>query len=747
MFSFPLSAAARLRGASSLLALTAGLTAASAAWADADAGASGPQIEEVVVTATKRAEITKDVPIALTAFGQKDLAARDPRGVLDLANSVPNVQFSTGGETLFVDPVIRGISSSPRNAGVESGLAVYVDGVYTGRPETFNTALEDARTVEVLRGPQGTLFGKNSIAGALSITTQDPTPDYSGHATVQVGSENEFRASTVLNAPLGDKAGARLTLFREQRDGYVKNLFDGSTVGDDNYWGGRLKVKVELAPSLDLVLAADGRWDDRHPYLGEVPSGVNPVVPVNPQPIVAPGPFTINEDHRPDKETRKLWGLSATLNYHTANGFTLSSITGDRNVNHHFSEDNDSSPLDAVFNDFFDKQTQFTQEFRLVSPDTGRLKYAAGLFYFWQDSNTHHVGGLGKDFVIPGLVPAGIIKTVQPTGEIQTRSYAAYVDGSYRLTDTLELLAGARITQEDKNVSFSVAVDPVLVPLFFPIPRQDDSRKETDLSPTIGLRYKPNEALTGYAKISRGYKSGGWNLDFISRPSPTAPTPTLPQLGFQPEKVTNYEVGLKGDVLDHRLLFDLAAFYMDYRDLQVTQFFGLQGGAVTSNAATATIKGLEGDVTAALAEGLTVGANFGYNDARYDRFPSVDAAGDSANGKRLPGPRFTASLNTNYSFALPFAPGRFTAFAEYSYRSSGFVTPLNEARLELPERSLVNARLSWTVDKWKASLFVENLFNKTYIDTTADDPFSTTPNEVVAFGRPRTGGVSLTREF
>ena len=736
---------ARLRAVSSLAVLAACLTWASAASAE-DTAPGDTRIEEVVVTATKRPEVTKDVPIALTAFGQKELAARQPRDVTELANAIPNISLTSAGNTLFIDPVIRGISSNTRNAGVESGLAVYVDGVYTGRPETFNEALEDARTVEILRGPQGTLFGKNAIAGALSVTTQDPTPYLSGRASVEVGSESELRASTDLNAPLGDGAGMRISLYREKRDGYVKNLFDGSTVGNDDYWGGRVKTKFTLAPSVDLVLAADGRWDNRHPYFGETPDGVNPVVPP-PQPVVAPGPFTINEDHKPDKETRTLWGTSATLNYHTDGGATLSSISAYRYTRHRFTEDNDSSPLDAIFNDFFDKQRQVTQELRVVSPDTGRFKYAAGLFYFHQDSMTRHIGGLGTDFAIPGLIPGGIVKTVTPAGTIKTDSYAAYADASYALTSRLDLLAGARVTRENKSATFSVTPDAAILPLFYAIPEQGDRRHETDLSPTIGLRYKPTDELTAYARIARGYKSGGWNLDFVGR-IPGAPAPTLHQLGFQPEKVTNYEAGLKGDMLAHRLTFDVAGFWMDYRNLQVTQFFGLQGGAVTSNAATATIKGVEGDMTAVVAQGLTIATTFGYNDARYDKFPNVDAAGDSADGKRLPGPGTTASLNASYNFALPVLPGTITAFAEYSWRGAGFVTPLNEARLRVPGRALTNARLTWASGHWSVTASVDNLFNKTYIDTTVDDPFATfVPNEQALYGRPRTYGFRVTTSF
>ena len=271
--------------------------------------AEPPQLDEVVVTATKRPEFAKDVPIALTAIGEKELARRQASDLLSLQSMLPNVSFLTSGNSLLIDPVIRGVSSNTRNAGVESGLAVYVDGVYTGRPETFNTALDDVRMVAVLRGPQGTLFGKNAIAGAMSVTTQDPTGDLSGRASVEYGSQEYLRLSGHLNLPLpAGRGGVRIAAFRGVRDGYVRNLFDGGTVGNDDYWGGRLKARFVLTSALDLVLAADYRKDDRRPYLGENPYGREPLSRQVPKPIIAPGPFTTNEDHRPNEETRILWG-------------------------------------------------------------------------------------------------------------------------------------------------------------------------------------------------------------------------------------------------------------------------------------------------------------------------------------------------------------------------------------------------------------------------------------------------------
>ena len=526
----------------------------------------------------------------------------------------------------------------------------------------------------------------------------------------------------------------------------MKNLFNGQKVGNTDDWGGRLKARFELTDAIDVVLAADERKDDRRPYFGETLFGQNPISRQNPQPIIAPGPFTINEDHQPDKETRTLWGLSATLNYRAPGGFTFTSITAERGTKRRLDEDNDSSPADLVFIDFLDKQKQFSQELRLASPEDGRLKYVAGLYYFFQDFSSRHAGNLGKDFAIPGLIQGGVVKTVLPVARIQTRSYAAYIDGSFRLLDHLELLAGGRITQENKKVAFSVTPDQFIAPLFFTIPEQGDRIDKTDFSPTLGLRYRPTDDLTGYLRVARGYKSGGLNADFISR-APGAPQPTVASLEFRPEQVTNYEVGFKGDFLDRRLKVDLAAFYMDYLNLQVSQFLGLAGGGVTSNAASATIKGFEGDFTAIVGDGVSVGGTFGYNDGRYNHFANVDAAGDSADGKRLPGPQTTASLNASYDFVLPGAPGGFTGFAEASYRGSGFVTPLNEARLELPARTLVNARLTWTYRALRASVFVNNLFDKFYIESAIDDPFAAGPTTLVNFGRPRTAGVSLAAWF
>jgi iron complex outermembrane receptor protein len=742
MSSCVLSPIPRFRGVG-LLTLALALSAAEARAAEASADT---QVEEVVVTSTKRAERAVEVPIALSAFGPRELATRQPRDIADLATAIPNVSLTTSGSTLLVDPVIRGISSNTRNAGVESGLAVYVDGVYTGRPETFDVGLQDARTVEVLRGPQGTLFGKNAIAGALSVTTEDPQPGYAGRAMVQVGSENELRALLVANAPLGGDGGARVTLYRDRRDGYVRNLFDGGKIGDDNDWGGRLKAKFSLADGLDMVVAADLRHDNRHPYFGETPNGVDPLSRAAPKPVIAPGPFTIDEDHKPDTETRTLWGASATLTYHSAGGFTLSSITAERGTRRRFAEDNDSSPADTVFVDFFDKQQQFTQELRVVSPDAGRLKYVAGLYYFAQTSRTRHTGELGTDFVIPGLIPGGVVKAVTPSGRVRTDSYAAYVDASYALTGQLDLLAGARVTQERKRVDFSVTPDALIAPLFYDIPPQTDRRSDLDVSPSLGARYHIQPGLIGYVRVARGYKSGGWNLDFIGR-IPGAAAPTLPQLGFRPEKVTNYEAGVKGDLLAHRLTFDLAVFDMDYRNLQVTQFFGLAGGGVTSNAATATIRGIEGDASVVVLDGLTVSTSLGFNDAHYDHFANVDATGASADGKRLPGPRFTGSLEATYRFQIPGLPGDLSAFSEYSYRSSAFAAPLNEPRLKTSARGLVNARLSWSVRNWTAGLFAENLFDQLYVDTASDDPFASSPEELVTYGRPRTWGVNLTARF
>ncbi|WP_037455412.1 TonB-dependent receptor [Sphingobium chlorophenolicum] len=720
----------------------------SPAWSqDAGQGVKADEggLGEIVVTATKRPEKARDVPISITALDSAQLKKRAVTNVADVVTAIPGVAMDESGQARST-PIIRGIASNTRNAGVESGVSVYVDGVYTGRPETFNQALEDATAIEVLQGPQGTLFGKNSIAGAISVTTADPAFNWSGSVKGRIGNLSDRQIGGTVNAPIiDDTVALRLSGFYNDRDGFVKNLNGGPDQGSKTEYGFRGKMLLKGSDNFKAVLAFDYSREKDDYYYGENRSGTASNRP-NPKPVTAPGPFTVNVD--PGIFYRQLWGSSLTLNYEPADGYEVTSITAYRHNKFYAQDDQDWEPADLIAVDFRDSQSQFSQEIRLKSPDDKPFRYVAGVYYFSQDSDTNHTGILGRDFAVPGLVAPGERKYIAPLGSVATRSYAAYIDASYAITRRLTFLAGLRVTHETKRVNFQVITDAAAQPLFYAIPLQADTQKQTDLSPTAGLRYAITDTANVYFRYARGYKSGGWNIDFASRSA--AGAPTIQSLRFKPETLDNFEIGLKGDFFNRHLRTNVSAYVMKYDDLQVTQFFGFNGGAITSNAAKATIKGVVGDASLLLTRGLTIGGNVGYNDAQYDNYAGASSGGANADGNRLPGPKWTAAGNVDYNLSLGDF-GSLDFWGEVSYRGGQYTDPLNLERLKIPGRTIVNASVTLTPadDRWSASLWARNLFDKTYIAQLYNDTFAFrgTTDEIVSYALPRTWGLTVGYKF
>jgi len=717
-------------------------------------------VGDIVVTARRRAEQAIDVPVSVAVFSGSDLAARGATDFRSLQNSVPNLGIADFANTNKASLVIRGITSNTRNAGFEAGASFYVDGIFSGRPEGTNIELVDIQSLEVLRGPQGTVFGKNSIAGAINITTGDPVDVIEGRLTGEVGNFSYYKLTGMLNLPVTNGFDVRVTGYRKKRDGYIRNVVNGREYANDDSYGGRIKARLELSDSVDVIFGADYFKEDRLPPFGENLRGVAPLIPGNP--VVAPGPRTIAANREP-QETREGFGGSVTVNAKLGSGGTLSSITAIRGFRYTFGTDQDNSAADLIFTDDYDRQRQFSQELRYVSPSGKRLEYVIGLFYFNQRLDTRHVGGIGSDFAIPltdatgnivlgpgnvpvFILPPGAPGRVIPNGRVTTESYAAYIDTTFQITPKLALLAGIRYTSELKDTSFGIIAEPRASVLFIDFPRAFDTQSASDLSPTIGLRYTFSRQAVAYAKVARGFKSGGWNLDFIGR-SP-APPPTIQQLQFRPENVNNYEIGLKLNLAGGRFRLNTAAFWMDYRNLQVSQFFGLAGGRVT-NAANATIKGIEADFTAIPFKGLTLNGGIGLLDPKYDDFANVNAAGASAAGKRLQNTaKITGTLGAQYEFAVAPLGGSLTLRGDVNYRGDTFDEPLNDPRFRTPPFALVNARLSYTPDKgnWDLAIWAENLLDKQYLLGVQSDPFA--PNEAQgSFGRPRTFGASVSYKF
>jgi iron complex outermembrane receptor protein len=555
--------------------------------ADSAVGGDVAQVDEIVVTARRRAENLQNVPDSIIAIGQGEIRALNAKSLVDLNRVTPNAHISDNGQV-----TIRGIASNTRNIGFEAGAAVYIDGVYQGRPAGNNQDLADVERVEVLRGPQGTLYGKNTTAGAISLVTVRPGDTFTGRVEGQYGERNDRRLSGYVAGPLiQGLLGFKLSGYAHATDGYERNITNGDRYGDVDVMGGRAELR--LTPGdWDLALRGDYTRDNSVPYVAKAVAGF--AAPF------APGIKNIAQD-APSRSHLSSGGASFTAERTFEPGYTVTSISAWRTQDIRQTGDDDYSPLDIWSHDFHDESKQLSEELRLSSPTGRRLRYIVGLYAYSQDLKSNRPGFPGRDFGLQG--------TLDDISSVDTRSIALFSSVDYDLTSALTANLGLRFTHEHKSLDF---VQVGLPAVGFPNLLIHDAFTNTDLSPTASLTYKISPDLTVYGKVSRGFKSGGWNPDIT----------TTPDIGFGAEKVTNFETGLRSELFDRRLKLNVTAYYMKWRDMQVQQFLGTFVGNVVTNAGEATIRGAELDLTAKPASWLSITAGGALNDTRFDKFDS-----------------------------------------------------------------------------------------------------------------------------
>lgn len=600
-----------------------------AAVADAPRAVQG--VEVITVTARRRAESVQDVPVSIIAFGERQIEALNATSLTDLNRAMPNVNISDrGGIT------IRGIQSNTRNAGFEAGAAVYIDGVYQGRPIGNNQDLTDIDRIEVLRGPQGTLYGKNTTAGAISLVTVRPGDTFTGNVDVQYAERNDIRVSGYVAGPLAEGlAGLKLAGFRRSSDGHQVNLADDGRYGDADSYGGRAELR--LTPGeWDFAFRADAVQDDGTPVMPTAVAGFAAGF--------ADGRDTVHHDVSA-RFTRRGGGVSLTAERDFL-GHAFTSISGWRTLRATETADDDYSPLDIVHHSFSDRSRQFSQEVRLASTSAGRLSYVVGAYYFNQDLRSHRPVILGMDFPVQDTLVNDV--------EVGTEAYAVFANADYQLADRLVLNLGLRYTRERKTLDFVQDGIPLIG---YPNLTLTDSFTDNDLSPTLSLTYQIAPNVSAYGRVSRGYKSGGWNPDIT----------TTDDIRFGPENVTNYEAGLRTRLLDDRLIVNLTGYYMDYKDLQVLQFLGTFAGMGITNAGVATIQGAELDVQARPFSWLNLSGGAAYTDAVYDRFDS--GTGGSYAGQQITNtPKFTGFVAFDARFAVA-GGADLVVQGDYSYQS------------------------------------------------------------------------------
>lgn len=772
------------RGAASAWLLAAVLSAAAPSAAVAQTAEPAPDedqttVEDIVVTARRFEERLQSTPVAVSAFTSEGLEEAGVTALTDIATAVPNLTMSaTGaGSGGASNPQIymRGIGQVDFLITTDPGVAIYVDGVYYARATGSAFDVLDLERVEVLRGPQGTLFGKNAIGGAINLVSRRPSDEYGGQLQVTAGEFNRTDVRASVDLPISEDVRARVSGVWQLRDGFTDRILVGDDMGDQDQVGGRAHFEWTPSSDLSFTFILDGTSARQNsantalmsfdPSAGLAPLWIGLVAIPNglSLPIVnAETPFE-NSSTGPNVSNLDLWGASLAADWDFAEHTTFRSITAYRALSAEFGRDGDNSPSQYIHTDNVVDQHQFSQEFQLLGGDSdSALRWVLGAFYFdeWaRDTNDVRLAsglwsaleGLPGPVIplspapCPTLCIGGVGNPLNALfdldfdiyNRIESQSYAVFGQGTYQFADRWSLTAGLRYTEEEKTYFLFHQRVNAGVPI---IPPTTVSADFDDLSPRLGLEYQAADGLFLYASASRGFKSGGFN---------GRPTTTSEVQSFGPETLWSYEAGVKFDSSDRRLRLNLATFFNQYDDIQLTSVGADSTGNLiltTENAGLAEAWGVEAELTAIPVEGLSVSATLGYIDAEYTELnPGATVTLDTAFMKT---PEWTANLAAVYSFPLPDNLGELSLRGDWSYRSKVYNDPVNTEAIAQGALNLFNARLSWRdpSERFELAVFGTNLSDERYIvgGISAADSFGTIEGN---FGRPREWGVSLRYSF
>lgn len=698
-------------------------------------------IAEVIVTAEKRAENVHDIPSAISAFSGETLAKAGVEDVRELQYKVPSLQLGASGNQVLIS--MRGIGVEVFEIGSEAGVVVSQDGVPFLRNVLMDADLLDVDRVEVLRGPQGTIAGRNATGGAINIHSKLPTEDFEAGIKATLGNYNRFATEGYLSGPiLGGGILGRLAFGADHADGWLVNTFLEEDLEDRKKVHARASFAADLGESTRALLRVD--WiRDRSIRQGDFSFGR--IRPDTPSVGEFYGGPDIDEDHltveadTPSISDKDQLGVTFNLVWTLSPSATVTATTGYVAMDLRRSYDCDGTRFQACALPHLDVETwQVSQEVTLAADLTERMDLILGGLYIRE---------LAKDYAVLGAGANGIpVGSLDLLAKQRLRSYAAYAQLRYRLSDDLRLSLGARYTDDWKRYSHDGnAFGPSSV-------RGEDSWSA--LTPRIALDYTPTEDLTLFASASRGFKAGGFN---------TFSAPVNP---FRPETVWSYELGAKVRLFDNRIRAAGSVFYMDYTDLQ-QNVFGLAGSPFPKiqNAGQAEIKGAELEVEALIAQRLRLNLSGTWLDAEYtelrtadnifpelgERDPSTGLNVRDLSGNRLPrSPRWQFSASGEYT--LPLSDRRSAVLrADYSWRSHVFFSMYNHEAVAQDAYGLLNlyAAVEDNDETWRLSAFVHNALDERYRNLVIPTGIGLAPVPLMTgtLGPPRMYGVSLEYRF
>lgn len=702
----------------SWMAGAAVLVMAGAAQAQSDV-----QVEEVVVTAQKREGTVQDTPLAVSAISGDVLQQQNVVDAGDLTGKVPNLNIGQAGNEVIIS--IRGVSSAGVVPQRDPSVAFHLDGVYLPRPSGANSVFYDIERVEVLRGPQGTLWGRNATAGSLNIITRKPVDRFEAAGELLVGDYSRVTAQGMYNFPIAEGLmAARAAFIVNRRDGYQENTTPGMPdLGDAKEVAGRVHLLITPGERLRLLLSAD--------YYHAGGAGTGSVLIGNgPVSYIASGrssPYRA-ETNTPGHVNNKIWGFTAETTY-SFDALDLVSVTSYRGDDQEVTSDSDGTATGTQTTYYFNNNRTFSQELRAASSGDGPLKYILGAYYIKEtnDDNLYQYTNVART--------TGVM-LVRP--DRFAESWAAFGQVDFDLTDSLTIFAGLRYSEDRKGNPVGIT-RPIgtSVNTFRP-----DAGSWAKTTWRLGADWEITPDNMIYGSVSTGYKAGGFSSN----------------RNFGPETLTAYEIGSKNYFFNRRLLANLSAFSYDYKDLQVVSLAPDEAGvvrALTTNAGVSTVWGVEFEGRARITEALSFDASFGYLDAKFDKYvgaidPLYGTAHDLS-GNTLPrAPKWNGNLGVSYSMQL--ASGSLTARASVRYQSKVYFTEFNDRRVtvggvalnpyaQASQDAYTSTDLSLRYqadDGWYVEAFADNLEDEAVLLTVSTD---SARNFFGSYGPPRTVGI------
>ncbi|KAF1710700.1 TonB-dependent receptor [Pseudoxanthomonas kalamensis DSM 18571] len=696
------------------------LMSPAAVWAQDGASAAPASeartLDAVTVTARKREETLQEVPVAVTAFTPEALEKLNVEDIGDLDAQVPNLTiYAARGSTSTVTAYIRGVGQADPLWGVDPGVGIYLDDVYIARPQGALLDVFDVERIEVLRGPQGTLYGKNTIGGAIKYISRGLPNEVDGFASITVGSHNQLDAKAAIGGPIGGKDSglrARVSVASMNRDGYGENLYNGQDVSDKEINAARFQLGAYASDDFDVQFALD--WmDDQSGVRGGKLLSANTSPTAN---FLFPGlaAYTPMDDRydiysaMANVNDTTMKGASVTATWRPNDNWVLKYIGAKRESDTETNIDFDMTPYPVADVRAYYSDNQVSNEFQANFDAGGRARGVMGVYLFDGDAG----GQVLNNFF--GL------SFGDTQGVVNTKSFSLYTDWTVDLTEKLKLDVGARYTDEDKHaVAYNIGYtdDTFTIPSGVVAANFDKTINFKNVSPKVSLDYQITPDIMVYGLASRGFKSGGYNI--------RANTTAVPRSGepFDDESVDSYEIGAKMGLLDQTLFLNLSAFHNIYEDIQLsvfTQYIDGNGNPQFfgdfTNAGKGTVDGVEVEYQWLPTAHWLISGNLAWLDAKYDEF--ISAGVNVADTQKFTNaPEFSGAINVEYRTDLANG-GNLSARVGYVYQSEVYpTTDLSEA-IKQPGYGLLNAGVIWRLnDAWSFSLQGSNLTDEEYRTT------------------------------